>query len=155
MFELLISLIDDPKFKSAVNPKHKIVKPNEKVIHEGKLHNNFYIIKKGQLRVVASGDAENKQLRPGLADLVTNDVFGEFTIFDKLPASADVVAISESEIIEININSFLQFLSDNPDIGYKVMVDMLQVLVKRLRHTNKTTVKLLSWGIKAHGIDKE
>ena len=66
----------------------------------------------------------------------------------------DIISIDDSELIEIDIQTFKTFLEANPEIGYQVLVIMLNKLVSRLRHADKTIFTLYSWGMKAHKLDQ-
>lgn len=162
LFEKLRILLDSTSFKDNVLYNIKKFHPNEKILEQGKKHSCVYLIKDGKVRIVVSGSSpvsagsskKEPVVKPGVNELGSDDIFGEFGIFDDAPASADVVAITETELIEIDIESFKNFLQKNPEIGYEILFEMLKVLVKRLRHANITIVNLFSWGIKAHHIDK-
>lgn len=155
MFEKLQSLLNDSSFQSNVIHRTKKFNPNDKILIQGEMHPCIYLIKSGKVRIVVSGDLEEKKmLRPGVNELGQDDIFGEFGIFDDSPASADVIAITKTELIEIDIASFKKYLQDNPKIGYEIFLEMLKILVQRLRHADKTIVNLFAWGIKAHQIDK-
>lgn len=155
MLDTLKLLLEDKSFKSQVKHSTKIFKANEKILKEGKLHPYLYIIKKGSVRVFVSGETgEKTALHPGVADLNPDDIFGEFGIFDDAPASADVAAVTETEVVEIDIKSFRAFLDANPQIGYKLMRELLQIFIERLRHANQAVIRLFTYGIKAHKLDK-
>lgn len=155
MKEILNSLLEQKDFKAQVKFLTKKYNANEKIIQQGKFHECVYLIKKGKVRIMVSPEMKNNELavHPGIAELGPGEIFGEFGLFDDLPASADVIVVSESEVIEIDISSFRSFLQNNPDLGYHIVVNMLQTLIHRLRHANKAIINLYSWGIKAHEID--
>lgn len=155
MFEILRSLLNDSTFKTQVKHETKNFNANQKILLEGKPHTNFYLIKNGKVRVSVTGEIEGKQpVHPGIMELGPDDVFGEFGIFDSSPASADVIAISDIELIEVDIQSFKTFLEANPQIGYKILLDLFTTLVTRLKQSNNKVLNLFKWGIKAHQMDK-
>jgi len=82
-----------------------------------------------------------------IATLSQNDIFGEFRIFDDYPASADVVTATECEIVMVDVKSFQTFLESDPAIGYKVFLEMLQALIKKLHHSNTTVMHLMKSAI--------
>ena len=145
MLKALEALFDNPLFKTNVKFGSRKYRPNDVVVAEGKIHNFIYLIKSGSVKVQVSGTTDAKKaIRPGVANLGPDEMIGELGLFDNLPASADVVAAQESEIIEIDIPSFLKFLENNPQLGYKVLYEMTQVITKRLRHANETIIRLLA-----------
>ena len=156
MFEILHTLLqEDPVFKNNVKFITRQFKANDKILEQGQLHKSVYLIKSGKVRVVVHADIkESSPMRPGIADLGVHDVFGEFALFDNMPASADVIAVDDSELIEIDIPSLKTFLEKNPEIAYTFFVAMINTLVSRLRHADKSIFTLYSWGMKAHKLDK-
>jgi CRP/FNR family cyclic AMP-dependent transcriptional regulator len=157
MFEIINALIENPDFQNKVKFTSKHFNAKDKILVQGEQHPNFFLIKNGTVRVTVTTllkEEETAALRPGVADLGPNDIFGEFGLFDDLPASADVASVVESELLEIDIPSFKAYLNENPTIGYKIYQELLQTLVKRLRHADKVIYNLYAWGIKAHQLDK-
>src|SRR5438067_12201573 len=91
------SLLDNPTFKAEVKHSLRVYPPNKKIIEQNKLSTNFYLIKSGTVRVLIRGDLEGgKNLHPGICDLGPDEIFGELGLFDNLPASADVISLTES-----------------------------------------------------------
>jgi CRP-like cAMP-binding protein len=103
-----------------------------------------------------SADIRDKNaVHPGIADLGPNDIFGEFGLYDEEPANADVIAVTASELVQIDITTFRTFLKVNPQIGNTILEAMFKTLIKRLRHADETIIKLYIWGMKAHKIDQD
>ena len=155
MFDIIHKLLDDPTFKSDVKYTTRKFKTNDIILKQGHPHSCVYLIKKGKVHVILSAQSKkNIQVRSCIADLSKNDVFGEFGLFDDLPASADVIAAADTDLIEIDIPSFRIFLESKPAIGYQVFLAMLKNLVTRLQHADKSIVSLYTWGIKAPDLDE-
>lgn len=155
MFEIIHALLEDPAFNSKVKYEIKHFKANEKILLQGKEHQKVYLIEKGTVRIIVNAEIrEHSTVRPGIADLGPHDIFGEFGLFDDLPASADVMAVVDSELLEIDMPSFKVFLGANPDVAAKIYLAILKILVKRLRCADKTIFSLYTWGMKAHQLDK-
>lgn len=155
MFEVLQSLVSDDLFKLHVKHTTRVFHSEEKILQQGKMHHSIYFIKSGAVKVSVSANVEGKKpVHPGIIELSAGELFGEFGLFDDFPASADVIAISKCELIEIDISSFRKFLDENPQIGYKVLLEIMKTLVKRLRHADIAILNLFTWALKAHQIDK-
>jgi CRP/FNR family transcriptional regulator, cyclic AMP receptor protein len=155
MKKLLKMLLGNPLFMSQIKHYSRIFNTHEKILQQGKVYNSFFFIKKGNVRVILHKKMDTKiHIHPSIIDLGPEDIFGEFGLFDNLPASADVVALNQSELVEIDKASFIRFLEQNPKIGYNIMLYLLQSLTKRLRQADKTIINLYAWGVKAHQIDK-
>ena len=155
MFEKLKSLLKSKSFQSEVPHKIKKYKIHEKILSQGEAHQHMYLIKSGKVRIVVHGELEEKKpVNPGVNELGPDDIFGEFSIFDDSPASADVIAVAETELFEIDIVAFKNYLQNNPAISCEIFYEMLVILVRRLRRADQTIVNLFAWGVKAHHIDK-
>lgn len=153
--DIIQSLLNQQEFKSQVN--YAIVKtpPNETILSEGSMYSYFYVIKKGKVRVKIRGEAgEGAFIHPGIADLGPGNTFGEVGLFVDISACADVVTITETELIEIEIQSFRCFIEAHKDIGYNILEEMLKIFIKRMMDSNAKILHLLEWGIKARNIDK-
>lgn len=142
-------LFNEPSFKENVKYAFIKVHKDEQILVEGKMHSSLYLIKSGSLRIVVNSvSGDNPIIHPGIAHLGAGEIVGEFTFIDDSPASADVFADTEAELIEVDIKSFRDYLSKNPVIGYKIFFEILKIFVHRYRRTNKTILHLLEWGIK-------
>ncbi len=113
--KLIAKLSQERKFESG----HAIVTKGEAGI-------GFYLILEGAVEVRSDGKTLSK-LGPG-------QFFGEMSIIDNQPRSADVVAIEASRVLILSAWSFKTLISDNPKIALK----MMQEFVRRLRTTDKS-----------------
>jgi CRP/FNR family transcriptional regulator, cyclic AMP receptor protein len=68
-----------------------------------------------------------------LSKLGAGQFFGEMSVVDNQPRSADVVAIESSRCLVLTAWSFNALISEHPKIALK----LLQEFVRRLRDTNK------------------
>jgi len=113
--KLIAKLSKERKFESG----HAIVSKGEAGV-------GFYLILEGSVEVRANGKTLSK-LGPG-------QFFGEMSILDNKPRSADVVTVEPSRVLFLSAWSFKAMISDNPRIALK----MLQEFVRRLRDTDKS-----------------
>jgi CRP-like cAMP-binding protein len=95
------------------------------IVSKGEPGAGFYLLLEGAVEV-RSGEKILAKLGPG-------QFFGEMSIFDDQPTSADVVTVERSRILFLSANSFKTLLFANPKIALK----MLQELSRRLRNTNE------------------
>ncbi len=85
-------------------------------------------------------DEKVKYKRPTKVKLATEcegNFFGEYSFFDSQPASASVVVTQAGELIKITKSDLDSILENNDHIAKIVYLNILRVLVKRLRHINK------------------
>ena len=70
-------------------------KSGEKIIKEGTLSDCAYIIESGVVKVSKTLNNGEEQV---IAILEENDIFGEMSLIDSLPRSANVVALEDCTI---------------------------------------------------------
>lgn len=156
MLAIIRQLLDDPTFKSQVKFTHQFYLANQKILEQGKRREHIYIIKKGKVKVsISSNKEEEKYVHPGVCELGPDETFGEFGLFEDKPfASADVIAITDCQLTAIDIPSFRNYLNNNPEVGYQILLAILNMLIKLLHHSDQTILSLYVWGMKAHKLDK-
>jgi CRP-like cAMP-binding protein len=96
----------------------------------------MYLILEGELRV--------RMMRRGkesiLATLKAGDFFGEISLLDEGPRSADVVANERSTLLKISAASFTKLRREAPALAEPFLHALGQILVGRLRTINKRYV---------------
>ena len=99
---------------------------NTVIVTEGESCHNFYIVESGTLKVfVSSPDGKEAILNIHKV----GDYFGELALIDGQPRSASVITQTESVLLVISRQDFLQFLQDYPEVG----LDLMKALVQRIR----------------------
>lgn len=115
-----------------------------KVSKERKYASGDTIVKKGEggvgFYLILDGAVEIKSEGTILAKLGPGQFFGEMSLLDNQPRSADVIAAMPSRCLIVSCWSFKGVISDNPRIALK----MLQELARRLRNTDKSFDKSVS-----------
>ena len=95
------------------------------------------IVKQGEpgigLYLVLTGRTEVRQGERTLAQLGPGQFFGEMTLLDEQPRSADVVAVQPSECAVLSRWEFWGFAKGEPDVVQAVLREM----ARRLRETNR------------------
>jgi len=111
-------------------------KKGETLIEIGQTPSAFYILIKGQLRVLLperlEGRKEHRASAVNLNTLNEGDCFGEYSLIEKIPASASVIGVQSGEVLKIPENGFHQIMA-NDRIGKTVYCNLLHILIKRLR----------------------
>ena len=98
----------------------------EAVFIKGDEGNSLYIIESGRVHIkLTSEDGRDFVLN----SLGPGTYFGDLSLFDGEPRSADAVAVEESHLVVLERRDFLRFLSDNPGAA----VALLAVLAGQLR----------------------
>lgn len=114
--------LDEKKRKSiAAQGKEISYKSGDDIVSEGTTGVGFYLILDGKAEVRKGGKV--------LATLGKGQFFGEMSLIDELPRSADVVAVSSTKCWALTSWAFAGLVKTNPEIA----LQMLKEMVKRLR----------------------
>jgi CRP/FNR family transcriptional regulator/CRP/FNR family cyclic AMP-dependent transcriptional regulator len=106
-------------------------KKGDTIFHQEDPGATLYIILSGQVKItINSPDGEEAIL----AVLTVGDFFGELSLLDQEPRSANVVAMLDTQTIILHRRDFLNFLS----IRHELAVDMLAALSRRLREADNS-----------------
>ncbi|KJC44974.1 hypothetical protein UP09_15225 [Bradyrhizobium sp. LTSP885] len=101
------------------------VKAGDVIFREGQPANELFVIRSGQVRIQVGNRA--------IAELSTDNIFGEMALIDSEPRSATAIAITDVELVPISEKQFLFLVSQTPYFALKVM----RTLAQRLRVMNK------------------
>lgn len=105
-------------------PKHHVV------FQEGEEGDALYIIVNGRVKVSLYGEDG----REYILDIIGKDgFFGELSLIDGLPRSANVINVEDSEFLVIKRADFIKLLMENPPIT----INILKTLSGRLRAADK------------------
>jgi len=96
------------------------------------------VVKRGEggagLYLILEGAAEVRRGSRKLARLGVGQFFGEMTLFDEQPRSADVVALQPSKLAVLTRWEFWAFAEETPTVLRAVLVEM----TRRLRETDQS-----------------
>lgn len=95
------------------------------VFHEGDPGDFLLVILKGRVKVVLFGDSGHETT---IAILECPNFLGEVALIDRAPRSATVVALEESEFLQIGSSQFLALVKEDPGIAIKVMAHLAKTL---------------------------
>ena len=102
-------------------------KVGERIIQQGKALDRMFIILEGQVEVRVNGK-----------HLVTHSgqpLVGEIEFLDMLPASADVLLLKETDLIELKYAALTGLMEKQPRLGYVLMREIARIEARRLRDT--------------------
>ena len=113
----------DEKKRNAIATQGKELsyKAGDAIVDEGTMGVGFYL--------VLDGKAEVRKGSKVLATLGKGQFFGEMSLIDEGPRSADVVAIAPTKCWALTSWAFSAIVKTNPDVALL----MLKEMVKRLR----------------------
>ncbi len=112
----------------------RVYKNGEAICREGEHGEVMYVIQSGQVKIT-------KHARTGehaLATLESGDIFGEMSLFDKLPRSATATALGEARVLSVDKKKLFTTISNDPTLVFKILETMSQ----RIRKLNETSAAL-------------
>ena len=123
---LFSGLTDSELTPLSVRCRRRLFPPQEALFHEGDAGQTLYLILSGYVtiqRVVPDGATVFVARRgPG-------DHFGELSLFDDLPRSADVVTDTACDLLMLDRRELLFFLETHPQVSWEI----IRTLSTRLR----------------------
>ena len=113
--------------------KHERFEAGEIILLEGEATNDLLIVREGNVQVYVSRDEQ----KIPITQLGPTAYFGEMSVFDDYPRSANVAAVTDVVICRIDRDNFRSFLKANP----AALFQMCTVFSHRLRNTNSALAK--------------
>ena len=98
--------------------------PNDIILKENDNSQDVYFILDGEVQVSTNIDGDVNKLLPGLARLSKDDFFGELSMFDGEPRSAEVTALTACEIAKVDGSLMISFMDRYPEKGYFVLREL-------------------------------
>lgn len=103
------------------------------IVKQGDQGDAMYLVVEGELSVrMKVAGAETV-----LAKLGMGDFFGDISLFDHGPRSADVIADSSSVLLRISVSAFAQLAKEAPDLATPFLMAIGKTLTARIRAGNK------------------
>ena len=103
------------------------------VVKQGERGDAMFFILEGELRV--------RLMQAGketiLATLGPGDFFGDLSLFDHGPRSADVVANANSTVLKMTAARFEQLAREAPEVATPFLLATIRTLAARIRADNK------------------
>jgi len=107
--------------------KMKRIIKDQKVVTQGEMGQDLYIILAGSADVIIDTNKVN--------ELTSGQYFGEVSLIDREPRSATIIATSDLEVLVLNRKDFTYLITHEPQISVKMLWKFAQVLSARVRHT--------------------
>ena len=119
-------------FKSGeTNVLHK----GDTAIKEGQKNHDIYIVLSGVLEIVLPKQINSMErvAKVELSVIGPGEWAGEYSLIDKKPASASVIACVKSEVFVLSRDTFKRLLNADHFLAQTVYSNLLQVLVGKIR----------------------
>lgn len=116
--------------------EEKTFKAGETIFREGDEGGMLFVVVSGQVDVgLMNEESENFTM---LATYGASTAFGEMSLFDGSPRSADAIATQETLVVTLKRAAFLSLTRQYPDLS----VHVITALSDRLRHANAQIARL-------------
>jgi len=103
------------------------------IVKQGSPGDAMYLVLEGEVRVrMMIGDKETI-----LVTLPAGEFFGDLSLMDHAPRSADVVANQDSVLLKISVSAFQSLLKTAPEISTPFLLAMCKTLAARIRADDK------------------
>jgi CRP-like cAMP-binding protein len=103
------------------------------IVRQGERGDSMFLVLDGEVRVRLLID--NKETT--LVTLGPGDFFGEVSLFDQGPRSADVIANSDAVLLKICHKAFANLSQTAPELAAPVLIGIGKTLTARIRADNK------------------
>jgi CRP/FNR family cyclic AMP-dependent transcriptional regulator len=111
--------------------------PDEIIFYERQPGAGMYIIKKGLIKLTKTVNEE----RVKISELKDGEFFGEMSLLDDYPRSAEATAVEKTEALGIFRPDLFDLIESNPKLGYKILLRLSKRLASRLRETTEMKLK--------------
>jgi CRP/FNR family transcriptional regulator len=115
--------------------KRRMFKADTVVFFEGDQSDSMYVILNGSVKVYTKADDGSEKI---LTTLGKGEIFGEYSLIDGHPRSANIATLEGTEMLSISHKDFRQFVTNSPEILWKV----LESLTERMRRTNAEQLQI-------------
>lgn len=120
--------------------RQKLAK-DQLLFHRGDQGDSLFIIDEGRIKIVRE-DAHGSEVVLNYCG--PGEAIGEMSLFDKEPRSASVIAVTDSEVLELKRDSFFKLIGQRSDVS----LVLLQSLSSRLRFASTYIQKAIEWSKK-------
>lgn len=108
-------------------------RPGTHVVRKGDPGDAMYLVLEGELRSCLLVDG----IETPIATLPVGSLFGEISLLDQGPHAADVIANQESTLLRLTRESFLELISQAPQLGLAFVLNLAKSIAGRARILTK------------------
>ncbi len=112
----------------------KMYSDGEVIFKEGDKAEMMYVIQSGKVEIAK----DTPSGRASIATLHSGEVFGEMSLFDKLPRSATALASGATRVLSIDRKKLFKTINSDPTLVFKI----LETLSQRIRTLNRDLAEL-------------
>ena len=109
------------------------IKQGQYLFREGDATTSMYVIEKGEVAVVKTWESKEYLLK----HLHYGDCIGEMSLFDFFPRSASIVAVKETQLIEITSAKLLDIYDKDLEQFTLIQMNLGREVTRRLRDADE------------------
>ena len=109
---------------------HKQAEAGSVIVSQEDAGDALFVIASGKVKVVLYGETGREII---LSLLHAGDFFGEMSLLDRQPRSANVVAVEDADLLSLDHEAFRTHLATHPSTALAVLAEMS----RRLRHADE------------------
>jgi hypothetical protein len=125
---LLDDLEGEEKEHLFLSAGHRDAKAGERILSKGDEGAELYLILDGAVEVTESAHGQRRVL----TTLGAGQLFGEAGFLMRTPRSADVTAITDTQLVALDTDAFARLSEEHPAVALKVMRNLSRALCLRL-----------------------
>ncbi len=123
--------LDEAIIDSLVPHAHsRKLKKGSVLFHKGDTGTKLYVVCTGAVRISCTSEEGDDAI---LNLIMPGDIFGEISVLDRGPRTADAIVIEDSEIMEIERHDFTELLRQYPEVAMR----LIEIICSRLRRTSE------------------
>ena len=115
--------------------QHQILEKDETLFKVNDTSQYLSIVLDGQLGIFV--EQKKKEQFMHVSTITEGSVVGEQAFLDGSPRSADVRALTRTEIMHLSMEDYLRFKQVEPDLSHDLIFDLAKILSARLRHATQ------------------
>jgi len=135
---------EDVRSLASVSSRHNYPQGSV-ILREDDSSRDLYLIRKGRVSIalnITPADEERKEI---IFTLRQGELFGEMSLVDGSPRSASVNAEDNVVLYRLDYEDLIQYLENNPSIGFLFMRNVAGIIAGRTRSTNMLWRNLMIW----------
>ncbi len=134
----LLQRLGDADRQILIAESHRrVFDPGAVIFHEGDMGATCHVILEGRVRVYVVGE-DGRELSLNILD--AGEIIGEMALFEEMPRSASIEALTETQTLEFDRSALLRCLRRSQTLALEV----LRALCTRVRNTTADAERLAS-----------
>jgi len=114
-----------------------VFKKGEYVSRKGDVPSHIYIIKKGKIDLLLTGEGAPIKKR----EFNVGDCFGEAAMLSTINNTASFMAAEDSELIMLSRRAMNQLRGEDPKVFYVLIMNLARELARKLQYTDEMLLK--------------